>query len=644
MRASPVQARIVSVASVFLALFAIVLVRAVQLSVLQGADLSERAAQQHHHQVALPPERGPIVDRHGDVLAVTVESASVYLRPSRFDRNATALVARTLKMPDAAMVEKLNSGEKFVWLKRDASPEQAAQLVALKLQGVGVEPSRRRVYPRGPLAGQVVGTAGMDLQGLAGIERSYDGDLLGDAKPVRVERDARGQGILRNGAVEPLTDMGARVELTIDATMQQVTETELEAAVVGNRAAAGTAVVMDPMTGEILALAHYPRFDPMDRARAAGESARNRAITDTFEPGSTFKAIVTAAALEAHVVKPDERLNCEGGSWAVGRRVIHDHERYGWLSLPDVIKHSSNICTAKVGERLGPERFFTALGDFGFRSVTSIDLPGEKANTIRPWQKWARVNLVTMSFGQGIAVTPIQLVRAYGALANGGKLMRPYVVRRVVASDGTVLRENHPQVVAQPISAQTSALITSMLRGVVEGGTGTKAKVDGIAVAGKTGTAQKVDVNSGRYSARDRISSFIGYLPADDPRYVILVVIDTPRSATYGGLVAAPAFQRIAEFGVDRLGLRVATADPAPLPEEAPHAKVQLASWHPDLVQGGMPSFLGLSMREALKQAQRAGWDVRVEGSGFVVAQDPPPGASNADGRTLMLRLGSAAG
>ncbi len=345
-------------------------------------------------------------------------------------------------------------------------------------------------------------------------------------------------------------------------------------------------------------------------------------------------------------MRPDERLNCERGNYAIGKHVIHDHDPYGWLSFTDVIKHSSNICTAKVGERLGAQRLYAALQGFGLHAVTEVDLPGEKAARLRPWQKWARINIATTSFGQGVVVTPIQLVRAYAALANGGKLMRPYVVRRVVASDGTVLLENEPRVVQEPISAATAAVVTDMLRGVVESGTGTKAQIDGIPVAGKTGTAQKVDPRTGRYSSRDRIASFIGYLPADKPRYVILVVIDTPRAAVYGGLVAAPVFRRIGEFGVDRLGLRMAKTAPA-VPAEEPHVtagKVELASWTGESMPGGMPSFLGLSMREAFRQAQRAGWEVRYEGSGFVVAQDPPPGATNADSRTLFLRLGSAAG
>jgi cell division protein FtsI (penicillin-binding protein 3) len=441
---------------------------------------------------------------------------------------------------------------------------------------------------------------------------------------------------------QPLPRQGAQVELTIDASLQQVTESELATAVVARRAQAGTAVVMDPFTGEILALANVPSIDPNDFGSGAVDRRRNRVIADSYEPGSTFKGIVAAAALEAGVVQPEDRVYCEKGNLAVGRRVVHDHDPYGWLSFADVVKHSSNIGMGKVGERLGAARLAAAITAFGFGTPTQIDLPGEVAGILRPHTEWARINLITTSFGQGISVTAIQLLRAYAAIANGGQLMRPYVVRRVVAADGTLLRENRPMVVGRPISTETARVVTDLLRGVVDGGTGTQARIDGVAVAGKTGTAQKVDGKTGRYSPRDRMSSFIGFVPADAPRFVILVVVDSPRTATYGGLVAAPVFRRIAEYGVDRLGLRVATV-PVPVPE-AGAARAELVKWAAPVSDRGMPSFIGLSMREALVRAARAGWDVRTRGSGFVVAQDPAPGAETAEGRTLELQFGSEAG
>jgi cell division protein FtsI (penicillin-binding protein 3) len=488
----------------------------------------------------------------------------------------------------------------------------------------------------------VLGLAGIDSQGLEGIELLYDHDLRGVAESLSVGRDAHGRRMLTEGAWQPLPRQGARVELTIDASLQQVAEAELAAGVAARQARAGIAVVMQPATGELLALANVPAFDPNKADSATAERRRNRVVTDSYEPGSTFKGVLAAAAVEARAVRPEDRIFCENGHYTVGRRVVHDHEPYGWLTFADVIKHSSNIGAGKVGERLGAERLAAAINAFGFGVPTHVDLPGEIPGIVRPRSKWARINVVTTSFGQGIAVTPMQLLRAYAAIANGGQLMRPYVVRRVIGPDGNVVRENQPEVIGRPISPETARVVTGLLRAVVEGGTGTQARIDGISVAGKTGTAQKVDGKTGRYSARDRMSSFIGFVPADAPRFVILVVIDSPRTATYGGLVAAPVFRRIAEYAVDRLGLRVAPA-PVPAPE-VDTIRAQLVKWTVPASDQGMPSFIGLSMREALVRAARAGWDVHTRGSGFVVAQDPPPGAETAQGRTLELQFGSEAG
>jgi cell division protein FtsI (penicillin-binding protein 3) len=632
MRAGTLRMRIAATAGVFFMLFVIALARAFQLCVIEGSSLEELASRQHRQRVALPPERGPIVDRHGDLLALTVESSAVYLRPRALapNRDIVPVLSSTLGLSARSVAERIKSPESFVWLLRSATAEQAEAIEGLALPGVGSESARRRLYPRGSLAGQVIGFAGVDSQGLEGVELSYDRDLRGTLESLSVERDARGRRMLTEGSWQPLPRQGAKVELTIDAGLQQVAQTQLEAAVAARHAAAGVALVMEPSTGELLALASVPTFDPNQMARSRPDQWRNRAISDTYEPGSTFKGVLAAAALEAGVVRPDDRIFCENGHYAIGRRVVHDHEPYGWLTFADVIKHSSNIGAGKVGERLGAERFGQAIKA----------LPGEVAGLVRPVQKWGRINVVTTSFGQGISVSPLQLLRAYAAIANGGKLMRPYVVRRVIAPDGTVLHENKPEVIGQPVSPQTAALVTQLLEGVVEGGTGTQAHIDGVSVAGKTGTAQKVE--HGRYSARDRMSSFVGFVPADAPRFVILVVIDSPRTATYGGIVAAPVFRQIAEYGLDRLGLRFAFT-PTPAVEADP-ANVRVVNWAAADGVRGMPSFIGLSMREALVQAAHAGWDVQVQGSGYVVAQDPPPGAQRATSKRLELRFGSAAG
>jgi len=644
MRGGAFRMRIAASAGIFFMLLVIALGRVFQLGVLEGASLRQLANRQQRQRVALPPERGSIVDRDGDVLAMTLESAAVYVRPAKLDlnRNSLPALAGTLNLPLSWVAQKAQSSDRFVWLSRAATLEQADAVAELALPGVGSESSLRRFYPRASLAGQVLGFAGVDSQGLEGIELLYDHDLRGVAESLSVGRDAHGRRMLTEGAWQPLPRQGARVELTIDAGLQQVAEAELAAGVAARQARAGIAVVMQPATGELLALANVPTFDPNDAGAVTAERRRNRVVTDSYEPGSTFKGVLAAAAVEARVVRPEDRIFCENGHYTVGRRVVHDHEPYGWLTFADVIKHSSNIGAGKVGERLGAERLAAAINAFGFGVPTRVDLPGEVPGIVRPRSKWARINVVTTSFGQGVAVTPLQLLRAYAAIANGGQLMRPYVVRRVIGADGSVVRENHPEVIGRPISPETARVVTGLLRSVVEGGTGTQARIDGISVAGKTGTAQKVDGKTGRYSARDRMSSFIGFVPADAPRFVILVVIDSPRTATYGGLVAAPVFRRIAEYAVDRLGLRVAPA-PVPVPE-ADTIRAQLVKWTVPATDRGMPSFIGLSMREALVRAARAGWDVHTRGSGFVVGQDPAPGAETAQGRTLELQFGSEAG
>lgn len=646
MKTGAFRMRIAATAGIFFMLLVIALGRVFQLCVLEGASLRQLASRQQRQRVAVPLERGPIVDRNGDALALTLESAAVYMRPPQLDptRNPIPRLAKTLNLPLSWVAQKTQSSEPFVWLLRGATTEQADAIAELGLSGVGSEPTQRRLYPRGVLAAQVIGFAGVDSQGLEGVELLYDHDLRGAAESMSVGRDARGRHMITDGAWQPLPRQGARVELTLDASLQQVTETELAAAVAARQARAGIAVVMQPSTGEILALANVPSFDPNQLSSATAERSRNRVITDSYEPGSTFKGILAAAAIEAGVVRPEDRFFCENGHYSVGHRVVHDHEPYGWLTFADVIKHSSNIGAGKVGERLGAERLATAINAFGFGTNTHVDLPGEIPGIVRPRSKWARINVVTTSFGQGISVTPLQLVRAYAAIANGGQLVRPYIVRRIVNADGSVVRENRPEVIGRPISAETARVVTALLRGVVEGGTGTQARIDGIPVAGKTGTAQKVDGKTGGYSARDRMSSFIGFVPADAPRFVILVVIDSPRTATYGGLVAAPVFRRIAEYGVDRLGLRVAAVPLAAPPTENDSVGAQFVRWTVAASDRGMPSFIGLSMREALVRAARAGWEVRTRGSGFVVAQDPAPGAETAQGRALELQFGSEAG
>lgn len=630
-------------AAIFGIYFVIAFVRVFDLCVRQSDDLKAKAKSQHLRVVELPAERGPIVDRNGDVLSLNLESAAVFADPKlvAFGSEEISRLAHTLDLAPELVAETISKPGRFAWLLRRTSPERAAAVEALRLRGIGTRSSRRRYYPHGPLAGQVLGFSGVDTQGLEGIELKYDEPLRGAPGSVPVQRDARGREILLIGGRETAPRHGATVELTLDANLQRITEEELEAAVTERRAEAGTAIVMDPSTGEILAMATVPRVDPNGASSLAPSLRRNRAVTDRYEPGSTFKTILAAAAVDADVIWPNDKVYCENGRYSVGGRTITDHDPYGTLTFADVIRYSSNIGAAKVAEKLGTQRFEQAIRAFGFGRPTDIDLPGEVAGVVRVSSSWRRIDLATAAFGHGLDVTPLQVVRAYAAIANGGRLLRPFLVRRVVAADGSLLRETVPELVGQAVSADTARIVAEMLQGVVDSGTAKAARIEGVTVAGKTGTARKIDKQTGRYSHREHIASFVGFFPVETPRFAVLVVIDNPRSGTYGGVVAAPVFRRIGEYLADRYGLRVAAP---PIERVAPRpAAVQRINWSA-AADEGMPSYLGMSMRAAVSRAERAGWQVETMGSGFVVAQDPPPGTRTISGRKLVLRFGSDIG
>ncbi len=679
MTGGAVRSRVGMTMAAFALAFAALALRASKLTLLDGEWLAERAQRQHTTLLELEPRRGPIVDRAGEALGLTRESVDVFVRPRLVKADAATLaeLARVLDMPAEVVAAQVKSDKPYVYLKRQVSPARWNRVLELGIDGVGREQTRERVYPRGPLAGHVVGFTNIDGKGIEGIELKFDEELRGEAEAYRVGRDARGGKRMLGEVLGPLSRVGARVELTIDAGIQHVAELELENAVNAFAAEAGSAIVMDPRSGEILAMANVPTFNPNEFRRSGPTQWRNRAITDVYEPGSTFKAILAAAALRERAVVPEEIIDCEGGSYRIGKRVIHDHHSYDLLSFADVIANSSNIGCAKIGGRLGAERLYTAFRDFGFASRTGISLPGEVPGLLRALPSWKPIDVATASFGQGVAVSPLQVVGAVAGLANHGRMMRPYVVRRVVGEDGDVILEQKPTVARDVVDPSVAATVTELLVRVVEEGTGGQAKVPGFSVAGKTGTSQKVE--NGRYHPRDRIASFVGFVPAHDPALAILVVVDTPtRQSTYGGVIAAPVFRRIAEYALGRVGvfpseepMHARVAPPANGSEgpglypydtvprsgvldpgapqlvaaaggvlaSADTVGIVAAAYRPPgegfaanaggLSLGGesMPSYLGLGMREALVRAQERGWRVRVQGSGYVARQDPPPGA-----------------
>jgi cell division protein FtsI (penicillin-binding protein 3) len=639
-----------AVGVLFAILFAAVVLRAVDLAVLRGPDFARLARLQHHQRIELEAQRGPIVDRHGEPLALSVDASSFYVRPRHFtgqDGRISALAA-ALKLPVRVVRAKVTSPQPFVWLRRQVLPREAEAVERLGLRGIYSATEGRRFYPHSSLAAHVLGAVGVDAQGLEGIERGLDRVIRGKAGSLEFDRDARGTEMLTSGVQEtPLA--GSQVELTIDAGIQDVVERELAAGVATAEAAGGAAVVLDPTTGEVLALANVPTYNP----NAPGDwtdkhwrdRVRNRAITDPYEPGSTFKAILAAAALEESVVTPADMFNCENGHYQIGKWTVHDAHPHGWLSFAEVIQYSSNIGASKVAERLGRERYARYLHDFGFGARTGLELPGETPGILRPVESWSRIDLATHSFGQGVSVTPLQMAAAFGVIANGGTLMRPFLVRRIVAPSGEVTLDKEPVAVHRVVSARAADTATQLLRRVVEeqGGTGSKARMDDFPVAGKTGTAQKVDGHGG-YSDK-RIGSFVGFVPADHPRVVILVLIDEPHTSSYGGVVAAPVFRAIAGPVLKQLGveppLQMVSTPPTPptLARVLSEALTPAPAAAEAVPTTGTPSFLGLSLREALVRAQAGGWTVATEGTGYVARQEPAPGASPAADRRLVLRL-----
>lgn len=620
-----------------LALLLAVALRAIHLQAFDGAKLARLGEKQHLQEWIVVPKRGSILSRNGDSLAISIESQSVYVRPRRLKSPAKLApkVARALNMKPPEVRRKLKSDKPFVWLKRQVTPREAQRVRALEIEGVGLSHEPKRYYPQGHLAGQALGLVGRDAQGLEGVERSYDKYIRGKTRSSVAERDALGRRVLVTGLEDLKIRPGADVRLTLDTTLQHLAEKHLEATVKRFRAKGGTVVMADPFTGAILALASYPFFDPNKFRNQDRDRWRIRAITDTYEPGSVFKTVLAAAALEEGVVGREDLIFCEFGRYRYGGRIIHDIKEHGWLSFAKALQLSSNIGVTKVADKLGKERYHRYIRRFGFGEKTGVDLPGEVAGTVRPPFRWRKIDLAAASFGQSIAVTPIQVIMAFSAIANGGSLMRPYLVERV-ADDGKVLFQHRPELLRRVVSRSTARTVAGILKGVVaEGGTGTRAALAGFEAAGKTGTSQKADRVKGGYSETRRVASFVGFVPADEPRFVLLTLVDEPTVNVYGGVVAAPLFRRIAGPALHALGekpnprllpeVRTGTAGVIQVSRKAPRRRKSSG-------KGGQPNLIGLSMREAVDKAKKLKFSVVLRGHGYVVDQR----ADTAAGRLVL--------
>jgi cell division protein FtsI (penicillin-binding protein 3) len=636
------------VAKVFLTLlFAVVAGRAFQLQVLQGEKLKRLGERQHLKEWIVLPKRGAVMDRTGEPLALSLEAQSVYARPHRIHDPETVSrsLAKILNLDVVEVNQKMTSDKPFVWIKRQIGPQEAEQIQALSADGVGMFYEPNRYYPQGQLAGQVLGFVGRDSEGLEGLELHYNDYIRGEAGSSVIERDALGRRVLVQGVEGLQIPPGGDIHLTLDTSVQHLAEKELEATISKYRAKAGVAIVVEPFTGEVLALANYPSFNPNNFSKQSSQQRRNRAVADSFEPGSTFKTILAAAALEEGVVGREDLFYCEMGKYSYAGKTVHDTHPYGWLPFSKILQVSSNIGFTKVAEKLKKDRYFKYIEKFGFGQPTGIDMPGEVPGLLRKPESWSAIDLATHAFGQGISATPMQMVMAYAAIANGGFLMRPYVVRRVVGSQGEVLLENQPHVVRRVISEKTARLLASMLKEVTnEGGTGVMASVEGFEVAGKTGTAQKADLAHGGYAASKRVGSFVGFVPADAPKLVALVLVDEPEVNVYGGVVAAPVFRNIAQGALRHLAvapqkpdLLPTTVGQAELPvRRAPKKEAEIPT---DGVAAPVPDFVGLSLREAVEKARAMRVKVKMRGNGYVVRQSPAPGGRWNQEEILVLNL-----
>ena len=544
----------------FLMIAAALWVRLLWLQVLHPDHWVSIARRQHMEVLELAPVRGAILDRNFRPLAVSLRLSSVFADP-RHVKNSSRLahqLAPLLGRPSGELEAQLSRKDRgFVWLARKIPNSQAKRIRARRFPGIHFIMEPQRFYPHGHLASHVVGFAGLDTQGLEGLELAYDRFLKGEPGWRWLARDARRRLLAawETATVQPRD--GLQLVLTLDTAVQFFAEEALDWACKEFRPKGACLVVMDPASGEILALANRPLFDPNRFAQASPDERRNRAVCDLFEPGSVFKIVTAAIALGTGSVRPEEAFHCENGAFSVAGRILHDHRPHGLLTFREVITQSSNIGVAKVAMRLGPQKLYHGMQAFGFGQPTGIELPGEAAGTVKHPSQWSKPTLTTVPMGHEVAVNALQLAQAVSVVANGGLLVKPRIIKAVLDPSGQVVQKTSPQVVRRVVTRAVAAQMKEILRGVVEEGTGQMAAVPGFPAAGKTGTAQKIEPTGG-YSHSRFMASFAGFVPADQPRLTVVVVVDEPRGTYYGGTVAAPVFRRVASNTLAYLGQRPA--------------------------------------------------------------------------------------
>jgi cell division protein FtsI (penicillin-binding protein 3) len=681
MQQEKVHLRLLIFAGVALFWMAAIFGRVAYLQLFHHSEYLARAERQQRRTIEITPKRGAIYDRNMHPLAMSVPVQSAFAVPVEVKDRAMAarLLAGVLGMPADEIREKLDSGSTFVWVKRKLPPAKAEAVDSLNLKGIYLQEENQRYYPKRDLGAHVLGFVDVDEKGLGGIEHEYDDLIRGTGEKIVVMADARQRWF--DGS-EAQRDQGLSVVLTLDEKIQYIAERELAAAIAKTRAPAGTVIVQDPNSGAILAMANWPKFNPNAAVDVPAESRMNRAISAIYEPGSTFKLVTLAAAFDQNLIRADEVFNCENGAVTVAGHLIHDHKKYGMLTVADILANSSDVGAIKIALRLGSPKFYDYIRAFGFGSPTGVDLPGESRGLLRRLQHWGSYSIASVSMGQEVGVTPLQMITAVSAVANGGQWYRPHVIEQMRRGDQVVPREG-PSTITEPrqiIRPETAATLRRLMEGVILHGTGKVARLDGWTAGGKTGTAQKIDPATGRYSRTNVIASFTGFAPINNPAVTILVSIDSPAGYPHdGATVAAPVFKRIAEqvlpyldvprdVPVGQQWIRAAykqknEMDDASLDDLSPvdfsaqpdaaeesvnseSIKVKLPK-SPEVLlsadEGGdivVPDFKGKTMREVSEGCMRLGLDPVLVGSRVAVQQTPVAGAKVRRSTKMMVEFG----
>ena len=660
--------------------------RLTYLQLFRHADYLARALRQQQRTIEITPKRGAIYDRNKMPLAMSIPVESAFAVPSEIadESLAARLLAGIINVPQGILEARLVSSRSFAWIARKLPPEKAEAVTALNLKGIYLEKENQRFYPQRDLAAHVLGFVDMDEKGQAGIEYELEKQIRGESEKIMVMADARRRSF--DGG-EAQRERGADVYLTLDAKIQYIAERELAAAIAQTHALAGTVIVQNPNTGEILAMANWPRFNPNKPGEASGDARMNRAVSAMYEPGSTFKLITLAAALNEGLTRPDEVFNCENGQVYVAGKRIRDHMRFGMLNVAQILAQSSDVGAIKIALRLGNPKFYDYIRAFGFGERTGIELPWESRGSLMPVHTWHAYMIGPISMGQGVGVTPVQLVTAISAIANGGLLYKPKIVTELRRGDQLlpVPGDSDSDDARRVIRPEAAATMRQLMEGVILNGTGPRAHLDGWTAAGKTGTAQKIDPVTARYSPTQFIASFTGFAPINDPAVTILVSLDSPVGPHEGGEVAAPVFKRIAEEVlayldvprdvplnpklVETAYMKQANADPSALEDFTPvdftgqpdpppaesepkaanargraDSKVDAVTVAVD--QGGdieVPDFGGKTMREVTDLCLRLRLEPVLVGSGLAAEQIPAGGAKVRRGTKITVQFGTPA-